>query len=65
MMTTVNPTRNITPLEDARAVRWLQDALAPARARLLEAPTLEALARIRERVLAETAARERERSIAA
>lgn len=64
-MTAVNPAKNITPLEDARTVRWLQDALAPARARLLEAPTLEALARIRERVLTEAAARTRERSIAA
>ncbi|HXK32642.1 MAG TPA: hypothetical protein VNM91_01340 [Dehalococcoidia bacterium] len=64
-MTTANPAKNVTPLEDLRAVRWLQDALAPARARLREAPTPEALARIRERVLGDTATRKRERSIAA
>lgn len=64
-MTTANLAENVTPLEDLRTVRWLQDTLAPARARLRETPTPEALARIRERVLGDTATRKRERSIAA
>ena len=36
-----------------RTTRWIEDALAPARARVLRVPTRDAIERIRRRTLGE------------
>jgi len=56
---------NVTELEDAKTARWLEETLRPARARVREGPTAEAIDRIRARVLGETHARRKDRRIAA
>jgi hypothetical protein len=38
-------------LEDAAALQWLAEKLAPAKARSQSAPSADAIARMRERVL--------------
>jgi hypothetical protein len=43
----------VTRIEDAAAARWLLNALAPVRNRVLAEPSDEALERIRARVLGE------------
>jgi hypothetical protein len=52
-------------IEAASNARWLSARLAPARARLKEAPTAEAVDRIRARVFGEPAEKKTHRSIAA
>jgi hypothetical protein len=44
----------ITELEPAASEEWLTKALAPARARVKDTPSVEAVARVRARVLSET-----------
>ncbi|HLB24653.1 MAG TPA: hypothetical protein VJP07_11210 [Dehalococcoidia bacterium] len=53
-MTTPTMPINIMDPEDAAAERWLAEKLEPARRRLQDAPTAEAVARMRARILSET-----------
>ena len=51
-MTTEAPAP-ISSIQDASTARWLARALEPARARVLAAPTDDALERIRARIFGE------------
>jgi len=46
----------VTSFEPAATGRWLARALSPARARIQDVPTAEAVERMRDRVFGETAA---------
>jgi hypothetical protein len=63
-MTTTAPD-NVTAFEDAANSRWLAERLAPARARVQQEPTEDAVERIRARVFGDRAARKKQRKIAA
>ena len=64
MTTTTAPTQ-INSVEDAETSAWLAQTLEPARARLREAPTADAIDRIRARLFGEPERRKKDRSIAA
>jgi hypothetical protein len=46
---------DISDIDDAEAVRWLSDALEPARKLAKDMPTPDAVARMRARLFTETA----------
>lgn len=54
MMTTPTIPVNISDIEDTATADWLTQALAPARRRGQEMPTVDAVARMRARIFAET-----------
>ncbi len=55
----------INEIEDAATARWLAATLTPAKRRISQRPTDEAIDRIRARVFGDAAARKVTRSIAA
>jgi hypothetical protein len=58
-------TAAITDIEDAATVRWLANALAPARAEARHEPTDEAIDRMRARVFGKAARPKHRQRIAA
>jgi hypothetical protein len=68
MTTTTAKPANVTDIaaiDDSATARRLAEKLAPARARVREVPTAEAVDRIRDRVFGEIAPRKKVGSIAA
>ena len=56
-----NSPAEITEIEPAATEKWLTRTLAPARARVKDAPSVEAVARVRARVLSEATPTKRTR----
>jgi hypothetical protein len=56
---------NVTEFEDAQTARWLEDKLRPARARIKDGPSVDAVARMRARIFGEEAPQKKDRRIAA
>lgn len=67
MTTDTAPTSisDITSIDDTTAERWLADTLGPARQRVKQGPTPDAVARVRARIFEEPATEQKDSRIAA